>query len=164
MCIIELQQGSDKVAVEDLLDLTFGKDRFDKAAYSLREGVEAIDDLSFVVRRDGDVIATLRFWPVVIEDADALLLGPIAVLPELQGQGYGINLMKHGLSKAKELGHSRVILVGDEPYYKKIGFSREMALSLSMEGQADESRLLACALSQGAFDGVKGLISKPSEQ
>lgn len=164
MCIIELQQGSDKVAVEDLLDLTFGKDRFDKAAYSLREGVEAIDDLSFVVRRDGNVIATLRFWPVVIEDADALLLGPIAVLPELQGQGYGINLMKHGLGKAKELGHSRVILVGDEPYYKKIGFSREMALSLSMEGQADESRLLACALSQGAFDGVKGLISKPSTQ
>ena len=68
--------------------------------------------------------------------------------------------MKHGLKQAKTLGHNRVILVGDEAYYKRVGFSRELAVNISMAGQDEEHRLLAKELVEGAFDKVKGLIQK----
>ncbi|MCC3859591.1 GNAT family N-acetyltransferase [Pseudemcibacter aquimaris] len=159
MCNIEIQNRSDDMVVEKLLDKAFGRDRFKKAAYALRDGIDPIAALSFVVRKNDGIVATLRFWPVKISGHDALLLGPIAVLPELQGQGYGINLMKYGLNKAKVLGHTRVVLVGDEPYYKKVGFSRDLARSLHMPGQDDESRLLASELIPGAFQGISGNIT-----
>ncbi|MDG1438669.1 MAG: N-acetyltransferase, partial [Emcibacteraceae bacterium] len=160
MSDIKLQNDDDNQAVEELLDLTFGTDRLKKAAYSLRQGVEAIASLSFVIHSNDQLIATLRFWPISIDGAAALLLGPIAVLPELQGQGHGIRLMKHGLNIAKEQGHARVMLVGDEAYYRKVGFSRSSAANITMPGQVDKSRLLAFALDEDAFIGISGLITK----
>ena len=79
---IELQSEDDFQKIEGLLDLTFGKDRFNKAAYALRQDVEPIASLSFVMRDGQDVIATLRFWPIKIGEYSALLLGPIAIKPD----------------------------------------------------------------------------------
>ncbi len=155
-----LQKDNDAQDVEALLDLAFGPNRHEKAAYTYRENVPAIKELSFVTYESGNVIATLRFWPVTIGGKDCLLLGPIAVVPELQGKGYGITLMKHGLAKAKELGHTRVILVGDEPYYSRVGFSRDMAKKITMKGQKDESRILALELLNGSFRNVFGEVKK----
>jgi predicted N-acetyltransferase YhbS len=160
MSDIELQQDNDVSAVEKLLDITFGVDRFEKAAYMYRQNVDAIASLSFVIHKEGELIATLRFWPIKIGSAGALILGPIAVKPELHGQGFGISLMKHGLEQALRQGHSRVVLVGDEEYYSKIGFSRVVATGIAMPGQDDESRLLAKSLIDDAFNGISGLISK----
>ncbi len=155
---IEQQQDSDLQEVEDLLDLAFGEDRFNKAAYAYRKGVDAIRELSFIIRDQGQLIATLRFWPIKIGNNDALLLGPIAVKPELQGCGHGIRLMKHGLKRASELGYSRVILVGDEPYYGRLGFSREHIKDITMPGQDDHNRLLGHELLSGSFYGVFGAV------
>lgn len=159
---IGLQTLGDLVAVEDLLDLAFGADRFGKAAYQFRFGVLAVSELSFIIKRSDKIIATLRFWPIKIglSDVDALLLGPIAVNPQLQGKGYGIRLMEHGLDVARSLGHSRVLLVGDEEYYSKVGFSRKAVDRITMPGEDDQSRLLGHALKTNAFDGLKGAIQK----
>lgn len=157
---ITLQRQLDIPKVEALLDITFGSDRRLKAAYALREGVEAIVDLSFVIRKQDELVATLRFWPIKAGGEDALLLGPIAVLPKIQGQGYGVGLMRYGLEHAKILGHSRVVLVGDESYYAKLNFSRKCAQYIHMPGQDDESRLLALELIKGSFIGVSGILSK----
>lgn len=156
---IENQKLHDSEAVEKILDIAFGIDRYKKAAYLMRKSVAPIDALCFVVRDKDELIATLRFWPILIGDYSALLLGPIAVLPELQGRGHGISLMEYGLNKARLLGHSRVVLVGDEAYYQKLGFSREMAKNITMPSQEDQSRVLALELIKGSFDGVKGEIS-----
>jgi predicted N-acetyltransferase YhbS len=157
---IILQNETDAQDVEVLLDLAFGPNRHEKPAYAYRENVPAIKELSFVIYEDGHIIATLRFWPVKIGGKDCLLLGPIAVLPNLQGKGYGIALMKHGLAKAKELGHTRVILVGDEPYYSRVGFSRDIARNITIKGQKDESRILAHELLNGSFRNVFGEMTK----
>ena len=157
---ITLQNKSDIPKIEALLDIAFGSDRFLKAAYALREGVKSIEELSFVIREQDSLVATLRFWPIKAGGKEALLLGPIAVLPELQGQGSGIKLMQHGLDQAKMFGHSRVVLVGDERYYSKLGFSRKCAQNIYMPGQEDESRLLALELVEGSFNGVSGVLEK----
>lgn len=157
---INLQNDDDCKSVDDLLDTCFGKDRYKKAAYRLRDGVGPVDTLSFVMRSNGILAATLRFWPAVIGGRDGLLLGPIAVSPELQGQGHGISLMRYGLERAKLLGHERVILVGDESYYSKVGFRRDLALNIAIKGQDDESRILGLELREGSLRGLRGTLEK----
>jgi|APSaa5957512535_1039671.scaffolds.fasta_scaffold07895_4 predicted N-acetyltransferase YhbS len=159
---IILQQNSDDDQVEDLLDIAFGVDRHDKASYTLRRNVDAIDSLSFIVKNRSSLIATLRFWPALVKDEPLLLLGPIAVLPELQGQGIGIKLMLHGLMEATRQGHKRVLLVGDESYYKKVGFSRDVVKDIVLKGEADQNRLLGQELIKGSLRGLKGTLKNIS--
>lgn len=153
------QQPGHAAAVERLLDLTFGPDRQGKTVYRLREGVEPAPGYSFVVERDGDLAATLRFWPVGLPDGrPVLLLGPIAVRPDLAGQGLGRGLIRHGIAKARADGWPAILLVGDEPYYRPFGFTRAAARSLQLPGPVDPQRFLALELASDALDGVKGMI------
>lgn len=162
-CIDPIKK-NDISSIHTLLDQAFGPDRQEKTAYRLRDGVSAVQDLSFVVRIDGHLKACLQFWPILIKDCEgsvpALLLGPIAVAEDCRGQGVGQKLMQHGLNIAKSMGHERVILVGDQSYYQKVGFYRSLALGLEMPGPVDQDRLLAQELTPGAMDGIKGMISK----
>jgi predicted N-acetyltransferase YhbS len=104
--------------VERLLDLCFGIGRRAKTSYRLREGERAVEGLSFVARADPVALAgVISYWRVFIgtRATPALLLGPLAVHPNLQGQGIGRALMRHTLTIAKSRGERLVILVGDEP-------------------------------------------------
>ena len=161
--VIGPQVEEDLPAVEAILDLAFGPDRHQKTAYRLRDGVEPVHDLSLVARQDGKVLGTLRFWPILIRrdgaaDVPALLLGPLAVLPELKGKGIGITLMREGLARAKELGHQIIILVGDYSYYCRVGFKHTEPGGFDMPGWFDPDRLLALDLTPGALEGVQGRI------
>lgn len=160
--VIEEQRDDDLEAIEALLDCAFGPDRHAKTAYRFRDGVPPVDGLSLVARRDGKLVGTIRFWPVVIEGAgvawDALLLGPIAVEPELKGVGIGKALMREALARARTQGHSLVILVGDLDYYAKVGFVRVPAGRLVFPGWVDASRVLYLELTPGVFEGVAGQV------
>ena len=162
------QSPEDLPAIEALLDVSFGPDRMKKTAYRLREGVEPVEQLSFVAKKDGELVGTIRFWPIVIKSETssparllpALMLGPIAVEPSLKGQGIGMGLMRTGLAAAKGLGASIVVLIGDLSYYNRVGFSKEPAAGLRMPGPVDPDRLLALELVPGALAGVSGPIGK----
>ena len=160
MFTIEHERPSDAAGIEQLLDLSFGADRKAKTAYKLRENVAPIHALSFVAVEEGEIRGTLRFWPVLIGTAavPALLLGPLAVHPEERGRAMGLALMTHALDEATRLGHRIVMLVGDAPYYAKVGFHREGAVDLQLPGWVDEDRFLARALVPGALAGVAGMV------
>jgi len=148
-------------AVEDLLDLAFGPGRFTKTAYRLREGVNAIPDLSFAGFLGGECIATIRFWPVIIGlNTPALMLGPLAVDPAKRGNGWGLDMIETGLAEAKNLGHRLVVLVGDETYYGRRGFKQVPPGQITMPGPCDPQRLLYCELAAGAVDCVEGKIAR----
>lgn len=149
----------DGYEVEYLYDLAFAPGREALSSYRLRDGVAPVDGLCLVARDDYDVLAgAIRYWPVVIGAArdKALLLGPVAVHPTYQGEGLGGLLVRESLERARALGWTRVILVGDAPYYGKFGFER--ADTLAFPPPTNPERLLCRALSDGAFDGVSGLI------
>jgi predicted N-acetyltransferase YhbS len=155
---------ADHDTIEHLLDLAFGIDRRIKTSYRLREGSHAINGLSLVVRDPGVGIAgTISFWPLVIGEAatPALLLGPLAIHPERQAQGVGLALMREGLRRAAALGHRLVVLVGDEPYYARVGFRRLPPDLLIMPGPTDPKRFLYLELAPHALDGVHGLVLPP---
>jgi predicted N-acetyltransferase YhbS len=155
---------SDHAATEHLLDLAFGLARQTKTSYRLREGNTVIDGLSFVVRDAGLGLAgAISFWPLKIgrSGTDALLLGPLAVHPDRQNLGIGLALMRTGLDKAKALGHRLVILVGDEPYYARVGFKRVPAGLIEMPGPVDPARLLYLELVAGELELADGLVLPP---
>jgi predicted N-acetyltransferase YhbS len=163
--MIELthERPDDAAAIETLLDQTFGADRHAKISYCYRVGVEPIEDLRWVARRDHKLVGTLRFWPVVIgaRRHGALLLGPIAVEPEEQRQGVGVRLMNLGLAAAHAAGHRIVLLVGPIDYYKRFGFEPSQPHGIVMPDEAPE-RLLVRALEAGALDGVTGPLARAS--
>ncbi len=160
MQIIE-QTDDHAAAIERLLDLTFGPDRHHKTVYRLRDGVAPAPGLSFVIENGEGLAATLRFWPVMLpEGGAALLLGPIAVRPDLSGKGYGKALMRHGIARARARGWAAILLVGDEAYYGKLGFTRAAAEKLQLPGPVERERFLALELTQGALDGVEGTVGK----
>lgn len=159
MVSIEAEAPGDGVLIERLLDKAFGPGRLAKSAYRLREGVAPIPSLSFVARASGALVGSLRFWPIVVgRKAPALLLGPLVVEPALRGRGIGIGLMLRGLSRARAEGHRLVFLVGDEPYYARVGFRRVEPGRFLFCGPVDESRLLVRELAPGALAQVSGLI------
>jgi predicted N-acetyltransferase YhbS len=145
---------------EALLDLAFGETRFAKASERLREGRLPADGLSFVATGCGRLVGSVRLWNVTAGPGrPALLLGPLAVHPDVRGRGIGSALMRRALEEAARLGHRAVLLVGDAPYYGRFGFSAEKTGGLWLPGPHERSRLLARELVPGALDGARGLIN-----
>lgn len=155
----------DHDAIEHLLDLAFGSGRHSKTSYRLRAGNTAVPGLSLVTRDKGvGVSGTISFWPLAIgaNQSPALLLGPLAVHPDRQGLGIGLALMREGLARAKAQGHGLVLLVGDEPYYAKVGFRRLPEGLIGLPGPFDPGRFLYLELVPGAFEGVAGMAGVPA--
>lgn len=149
----------DVPAREALLDECFGEARFAKTCERLREDLLPADDLSLVVECDGRLVATVRLWDVAAGPGrPALLLGPIAVDPALQGVGVGGKLMREALARARELGHRAVLLVGDAPYYARFGFSADPVGDLWLPGPVERERFLGLELAPGALAGARGLV------
>jgi predicted N-acetyltransferase YhbS len=159
-----LREKPDDVAeVEFLYDLAFAPGRTALSSYRLRDGVPPVEELGLIARDDYDALAgAIRYWPVRVgEGGDpALLLGPVAVHPTRQGEGLGALLITESLERAAALGWTRVILVGDEPYYRRFGFGREVARALDYPPPTNPDRLLARALAPGAFEGVSGMVGR----
>lgn len=157
---LAVETAEDWWEVEALYDLTFAPGREALSSYRLRDGVEPVGGMCLVARDDlGIVAGAIRYWPVHVGKWDALLLGPVAVHPTHQGEGLGRFLIEDSLEKAH--GWDRVMLVGDEPYYSRLGF-RKLA-HVVMPPPTNPERVLGRALVPGAWDGVEGQVRKWDE-
>jgi predicted N-acetyltransferase YhbS len=162
--VIEDSTPADQQAIEHLLDLVFGIDRRIKTSYRLREGSRAIDGLSLLIRDpEAGLAGAISFWPLAIgmNGTEALLLGPLAVHPQRQNIGIGRALMGEGLARAKAKGQRLVLLVGDEPYYARVGFKRLPDGQLMLPGPVDPKRFLYLELVPGALSSAHGLVLPP---
>lgn len=141
--------------VEALYDLCFAPGRTALSSYRLRDGVEPVADMCMVARDDlGLVAGAIRYWPVIVGQAPALLLGPVAVHPTRQGEGIGALLIEGSLEHAT--GWDRVLLVGDAPYYGRFGFFR--LEGIHMPPPTNPERILGRSLTEGAWEGITGKV------
>lgn len=149
----------DVLARERLLDAAFGPARFLKTCERLREGRAPAPGLARVVAGgDGDLLATLRLWPILAGRRPALLLGPLAVAQHARGRGLGGALIRDALARAKAQGQRAVLLVGDEPYYARFGFAQRFTEKLIMPGPVERARFLGLELAPGALSGARGRV------
>jgi predicted N-acetyltransferase YhbS len=152
------EAAEDALAIERLHERTFGPGRYARTAYRIREGAPHRLDLSFIARIGTLLVGSVRLTPVRIGETPALLLGPLTVEPPFRDRGIGLQLIERALTEAKSKGHRLVLLVGDEPYYGKVGFKRIPKGQAVMPGPVDPERLLISELDEGAFAGVSGPI------
>jgi predicted N-acetyltransferase YhbS len=152
----------DAEAIDILVDEGFGPGRIAKSAYRLREGVNPDARLSFVAehKETGALLGAVRFWPLSVEGQACLLLGPLAVKPDLRGRGIGIGLMQRGIEEARAFGYGSIILVGDEPYYARVGFAKLKRGQVRFPGPVDPDRILGLALKPNALDSLSGDIKR----
>jgi predicted N-acetyltransferase YhbS len=144
--------------IERLLQRTFGPGRFVLSAYRLREHVDHLLDLSFTAHIGTLLVGSVRQLPICIGETKALLLGPLTVEPPFRSRGVGRALLDRALADAKAKGHRLVLLVGDEPYYSRVGFKRVPKGRVIMPGPVDHNRILIAELATGAFEGVTGAV------
>jgi predicted N-acetyltransferase YhbS len=157
---IRQETPSDALHIEQLAEHSFGPGRFAKSAYRLREGVDADKDLGFVAIEEGAFRGSVRFWPVYVGRDPVLMLGPLAVQSDQRGRGIGIALMNRGIEAARARGHRAIILVGDPPYYSRVGFSAIARGRVMFPGPVDPARVLGLALADGALDTLEGQIRR----
>lgn len=160
---IRRESAADQTGIAALYRKSFGSMQSDgmpagPVAY-LRAPDAMEDGLCLVAEDKGEIVGTLRFWPVVIGPVNAaLLLGPVAVAPGWHTRGLGAQLINLGLGRAREAGHKLVLLVGDAPYYGRFGFARQVTQGLSLANPIEPEKFLGIELVPGAMHGVSGEV------
>lgn len=152
--LIPLDQ-ADPAAIERVLDAAFGPDRHKRTAYAIRKGTECLPPLCFAAFDEaGELVGTIQAYPVALADPQGrahplIMIGPVAILPDRQGQGFGRALMaaqEAAIADGLEQGAAPLpqVLIGDESYYARFGFS-EAPRGWKCPGPWDPARLLVRA-------------------
>ena len=162
---VRLESPADAAQVAALNADSFGPGRFAKSAYRLREGVTPVAALSFVAVEQmlggGEILrGSVRFWPIRVGGHEELLLGPLAVQGDQRGRGIGIALMQAGIAVARSGSWRAILLVGDEAYYTKVGFSRLPPGRVKFPGPVDQNRILGLSLKTGELLNLAGEVRR----
>lgn len=154
---VSVETEQDRWEVEALYDLCFAPGREALSSYRLRDGVPPERGLCLTARDELGILGgAIRFWPIRVGTADALLLGPIAVHPTRQGEGLGGLLMRDAIKRAAQIGKTRILLVGDLAYYQRFGFER--LTGVEMPPPTNPDRILG----RGDWAGVEGAVQNIS--
>ena len=143
--------------VEQLLDVAFEPERKTRTSYLIRGDAEPLPTLSFAALDDEEwLVGSIQVSPAALTDADGrrhplLMVGPVAVLPAHQGEGYGKALMAAALDAIDPAASWPQVLIGDAPYYGRFGFV-EAPRGWRCPGPWDPARLLV----RGDVSGLPG--------
>jgi Predicted acetyltransferase len=135
---------------------------------ALRAGRNYIPELALVAEENGEPAGHIMLTKIAYspgkgeEDRKApgiLLLAPLCVRLEERGKGVGTALVREAFSRAKALGYTAVVLVGDNAYYNRFGFRPFAVFGLAYTPESlPTEHVLACELVPGALAGREGVI------
>lgn len=138
--------------------------------HCLRKDKNFVPELDFVMEQDGRLIGQVVFVTANIladdgRDVPVMTMGPISIMPDMQGRGYGKALLDYSLERALELGCGAVCIEGDVNFYSKNGFvyAREKGLRYhGLPEGMDDSFFLCKELISGYLNGITGEYATPT--
>lgn len=148
--------------IERVLARAFGPGRFAKSSERVRErGARAEPSLSRVaLNASGEVVGVCRIWAVEA-GGPLYLLGPLAVDPDARREGLGLALAREAVAACRAAGGGGIVLVGAEPFFRPLGFTRVPEGRLALPGPTDAARLLWLEISPGGLDSASGGLGAP---
>ena len=134
-----------------------------------RSRPEFVKELNYVAEEDGKLVAHIMYSHAIITTDDGrvipiMVFGPVSVLPEKQGKGYGSRLIRRTLDLAEKLGCGAVAITGDPAYYHRFGFVSGSALGVYYGGvpRTEEAPFfMVKELKAGFLRGVTGVYKDP---
>ena len=154
-----MQTPADLPAIQKLEERAFGPGRFARTAYRLREDAPPDLSLSTIARIGGMLVGACTLTRIFVGGAPALLLGPLTVEEPFRARGVGEALAQKSLDAAKAAGHGLVLLVGDPPFYERLGFVRANWGEFVFPGPVDPGRILCFELQPGAREKCRGAVT-----
>jgi predicted N-acetyltransferase YhbS len=154
--------------VEQLLDAAFEPERKRRTSYLIRAGTEPLPALSFAALDDDQwLVGAVQVSPAAFTDNEGrphplLMVGPVAVLPAHQGEGYGKALMAAAFGALDPAAALPQVLIGDIAYYGRFGFA-QAPHGWRCPGPWDPARLLVRGdVSALPADGMLGPWGAPN--
>jgi putative acetyltransferase len=145
--IIRPEKPGDEAAIGALVAAAFGRQQEAELVRKLRDHGDLV--LSLVGEDGGKIIGYVAFSRVWIEHdsgrTPGISLAPVAVSPERQRKGTARALIGAGHLRLKTLGEKIVFVLGDPDYYKRFGFSAELANVFDCVYQGDDLQTLRLA-------------------
>ncbi len=126
--VIRPESPADHADVAALLDAAFpvppGGARSVEAVLvdGLRADGDVLAELTFVAELDGGVAGVVVCSRATMGEGPSVGLGPLAVRPDLQGQGIGSALVAAVVVTADQRREPSLVLLGDPDYYAIFGF------------------------------------------
>ncbi len=164
--IIRQENPEDIDDIHTLNERAFGQPQEANIIDKLRNNCEGF--LSLVAIENEKIIGHIFFSPAVIEGQRSIIKGmglaPMAVLPEMQRQGIGTQLVKTGIENLKEMQCPFIIVLGHPEYYPRFGFERASlyGIKCQWEGIPDEA-FMVLWLDKSTMNPVSGILKYRNE-
>ncbi len=153
---IRKERPDDIPSVSDVNRRAFGQEQEASIVEALRSNGAV--SLSLVATLDSRVVGHLMYSPARIGELTGAGLGPVAVLPEHERRGIGIQLIEAGNRQLQNVGCPFIVVLGHADYYPRFGFKPARPLGLTCEWDVPDDVFLVLVLDPGRMQGVSGLV------
>lgn len=152
---IREERDEDVAAIRDVNNRAFDQVHEGKIVDALRSNGAAL--LSLVATVDGQVVGHIMYSPITVRDVTGAALGPMAVIPEHQGQGIGSKLVQTGNAKIKDTGWPFIIVLGHPNFYPRFGFKPARDLEITCEWEVPADVFMVLVLDDEKMRSISGL-------
>jgi predicted N-acetyltransferase YhbS len=148
---IRPQSLHDEQDIHRLMGLGFAPSHSGRAIWKLRQS-QPVGHLSLVADAGDHLLGSIRYWPIMVGGRPSILLGPLAVDPNVRGMGIGVALVQESLNLANKGDWEWCFISGEPNYYLKFGFQPVSYDDISLHDWIEPERLHLLALSQAKPD------------
>jgi len=159
MLSIRQEQAEDLSAIRAVNEQAFNQPEEADIVDQLRALGDSV--LSLVATRNDEIVGHILFSPVTIEKNDDVVdgmgLGPMAVLPDFQGQRIGSALVEAGIRTLRDRFCPFVVVLGHPQYYPRFGFEPASRHGITCQWEeVPDDTFMALILDQGLMKNVSG--------
>ena len=132
--VIRTATGADVDGIADVVAAAFGRPAEAMLVERIRASPNYHPDYALVAEDDGRIVGHVMVSDVGLRDGDRertiLSLAPLAVAPDVHGQGIGSALVREVAARVDADGHPLIVLEGSPVYYARFGFTDARPLGI----------------------------------
>jgi putative acetyltransferase len=117
---------------------------------------------SVVAESNGEIVGHCLYTKVSVESEketfSAAALGPVAIMPELQGEKLGTMLIITATNMVIDKGYPILFVLGNSEYYKRFGYSDASLYGFSLPFETPPGAFMVACLKPSVLRGKSGVV------